>query len=70
MIGFSIVDAGGNVLDWREHIEEALPRQRELHAAEDVIRVSDGAVVATKRRVRGEHLYQMIWRMRFEPGWQ
>ncbi len=68
--GFEILDARGTVVAWREDILDALPLQREMDAAEVVRRVSDGMIVATKFRVRGDHLYRVIWEMTHEPFWR
>ncbi len=69
---FTVHDAAGKVLATVDDILIALPLQRAIDAAEEVRRVSDGALLATKGRTRnGESFYQAIWNLHREPdGWQ
>lgn len=59
--GFVIVDKDGTTLAWRENFEEALEAQRAIDAAEDVRRLSDGVVCATKCRLRGPCFWSQLW---------
>jgi hypothetical protein len=67
--GFTVHDANGRIVAYREHFEEALEAQREIEESEDVRRVSDGAVCATKYRLQGECFWSSLWDMKREPGW-
>jgi hypothetical protein len=66
-VGFTIHAKDGTVLATEEHFENALHVQRDLDAAEEVRRVSDGAVCATKHRLQGDHVFSWAWRLRREP---
>lgn len=68
-VGFTIHDANGRLLAYEEHFEKALATQRELETAEDVRRVSDGVLCATKHRLKGESFWCSIWNMKTEPEW-
>lgn len=67
---FSIHDASGKVIATEVHFEMALATQRDLDAGEEVRRISDGALLATKYRLKGEAFYSSIWRMQNEPPWE
>ncbi len=68
-VHFTVHAEDGRVLAIVEGFERALSVQRALHDGEDVRRESDGALCATKRRVRGGHIYAGIWGMRVDPAW-
>ncbi len=71
MSAFSIHDAAGKVLATVDDILVALPLQRAIGAAEQVRRVSDGELLATKSRTHaGKSFYQSIWNLKQEPRWE
>ena len=68
--GFTIHNTKGAVLATVENFEDALAIQRELDAGEQVRRVSDGALCATKHRLKpGRHIYSWAWGLKRDPAW-
>lgn len=68
---FTIHAKDGTVLATEENFEDALVRQRDLDAGEEVRRVSDGAVCATKHRLKpGTHAFSWAWSLKLEPAWE
>jgi hypothetical protein len=63
---FTVHDAAGTVLATIAHVERALLFQRSIDEAEDVRRVPDGEVVATKKRLK-RPVYDWAWALKHEP---
>ena len=65
---FTVHDRAGKVLATLPCILDALAVQRDLDAGEEVRRVSDGALLATKYRIKGGgHVFSWAWRITREP---
>lgn len=60
--GYSVHDAHGNVVGWRECVLDANRLLHRIDAAETMRRVSDGAILAKKLRLDGEHFWSRLWR--------
>lgn len=61
MSAFAIRDARGVTLAIEEHVEDALRKMNRIDAAEHVARLEDGAVIATKFRLKGDSFWWVIW---------
>ncbi len=65
---FSVHAKDGRVIATCPCILDALRVQRDFDAGEDVRRVSDGVLLATKHRIRGGgHVFSWAWRLNREP---
>jgi hypothetical protein len=67
-VWFTVHDKGGEEIARVAHFERALTVQKAINEAEDVRRVPDGAVVATKKRLPPGGIYGWAWRLKHEPG--
>lgn len=67
-VDYTIHDATGRALATVTHAEQACDALHAIDAAETVRRVSDGALINTKYRIKaGSHVYAWAWRLTREP---
>lgn len=67
-VTFTVHDASGKLLATVVGILEAIDVMHALDAGHEV-RSASGAKCATKHRLKGAHLYALIWGMRRDPQW-
>lgn len=61
-VGFEVQTADGVFCAWCEHFDDALRSMKAIDEAEQVRRVRDDELLATKWRIRGVHFYEALWK--------